>query len=453
MAAKKKMALKGGLKPDAPNSRVGAAPVSEIVRALPNFSGDGVLSRYLLERVDEIAHSFATAKPFRHVLIAPFFDPALCEKLIEQFPIPDPSKMVNEFGGKSRKYACPNVRGIGTSYRLLDDYVSGTHFQKIMGAITGIPKLLYDPEYHGAGTHENFTGQGMDAHIDFNLHRTTGYHRRLNAIIYLNEEWQESWGGCLELHTDPWNFEDDPTKKFLPLKNHCLLFETNEYSWHGFEPIDLPVGKDISRRSFTIYMYTKDRPPNQLAEKHNTIYVQAGPPKRFKVGHVLSQSDIDDVVNNFKTRNAYLQSIYDREKKFNATINNLRDYVNAFRLPAIGLGRSVGPPEGAYPNFGVTAALRSKWLFAGRVAGITISGRLPAYMPKNQLHVDIDNGSAPTRISVAGEFTVNIPCSFEAGQTMNLRVTADVAKSPKDAGEGPDVRPYSWFWREILFKS
>src|SRR5438270_7735672 len=63
-----------------------------------------------------------------------------------------------------------------------------------MSELTGIPGLLYDPEYHGAGTHDNHDGQGMDPHVDFNLHRSTGYHRRINAIIYLNGSWDPKWG-------------------------------------------------------------------------------------------------------------------------------------------------------------------------------------------------------------------------------------------------------------------
>jgi Rps23 Pro-64 3,4-dihydroxylase Tpa1-like proline 4-hydroxylase len=447
------MAQNSGSRAHKPATRTNAKASIPIGRRVSEYDGAGVLSRYLVDHIEELAVEFATAKPFRHVLINPFFDEDLCEKLIQQFPKPDPCKMVNEFGGKSGKYACSNVRGIGATYRRLDDFVSGPKFQKIMGAITGIPHLLYDPEYHGAGTHENFSGQGMDTHVDFNFHRTTGYHRRINAIIYLNDEWQESWGGCLELHKDPWNFLEDTAKKFLPLKNHCVLFETNEYSWHGFEPVVAPAGKELTRRSFTIYMYTKERPAAEVAEKHNTVYVQAGTPKHFKVGHVLSQRDLDDVNSNFKKRNTYLQAIYAREKKFFATINSLHDYVNAFRLPAVGFARAVGPPEGAYPNFGVTAALRSNWVCSDPVVGITISGRLPAYIPENQLHVDFGNQSAPVSFNISGEFKVDVPCNFQAGQTIKLRVTADVAKSPKEAGEGPDIKPYSWFLREISFKS
>jgi hypothetical protein len=41
------------------------------------------------------------------------------------------------------------------------------------------------------------------------LHRTAGGHRRINTIIYLDKEWRGEWGGNLELHKNPWNFESD----------------------------------------------------------------------------------------------------------------------------------------------------------------------------------------------------------------------------------------------------
>ena len=140
-----------------------------------------------------------------------------------------------------------------------------------MRDLTGIEGFLYDPEYHGAGTHENLVGQGMDPHIDFNLHRNTGYHRRINAIIYLNEEWKEEWGGSLQIHKNPWEPETDEIQTFLPLKNRCILCETNEYSWHGFEQIRHPTNPNPSRKSFTVYMYTKYRHLEEIGDKHGTL--------------------------------------------------------------------------------------------------------------------------------------------------------------------------------------
>jgi 2OG-Fe(II) oxygenase superfamily len=282
-----------------------------------------ILAAELFDKADSYRRQFDAAKPFRHVLITPFFNSSVAEAMLEEFPIPLESQMRNEFGKKSRKFACHDVRSIGPTYRLIDDYISSAEFAKLMERVTGIQNLLYDPEYHGAGTHDNLSGQAMDAHVDFNLHRTTGYHRRFNAIIYLNKEWKEEWGGNLELHTNPWDFENDKIVSYPPLFNHCVLFETNEYSWHGFQRLQMPDGREISRKSFTIYMYTKDRPADEIAPKHGTIYVQPGPPKHFEAGHTLTTGDVQELKLAFIRRNAYLQGMYQRESQLLTQVEKL----------------------------------------------------------------------------------------------------------------------------------
>ena len=164
-------------------------------------------------------------------------------------------------------------------------------FLALMGQITAIPNLLYDPDYVGGGTHENLHGQDLDPHVDFSYHPKSHRHRRLNLIVFLNPECREEWGGAFELHVNPWlPPEENPLKTVAPLANRCLILETSENSWHGFKRINLPPeNRNLSRRSIAVYYYTRRRPASETAPGHSTIYVQRPLPEHIRAGHILSR--------------------------------------------------------------------------------------------------------------------------------------------------------------------
>jgi Rps23 Pro-64 3,4-dihydroxylase Tpa1-like proline 4-hydroxylase len=87
----------------------------------------------------------------------------------------------------------------------------------------------------------------------------------VNVLIYLNERWENSWGGHLQLGID------DNAKNIAPIGGRCVIFETNEQSWHG-HPDPLACPEDIQRRSLALYFYTKEPPSG---EAHTTIYRKA----------------------------------------------------------------------------------------------------------------------------------------------------------------------------------
>ena len=56
--------------------------------------------------------------------------------------------------------------------------------------------------------------------------------------------------------------------RIAPLGGRCVIFETNDKTWHGHpEPLNCP--KDVQRRSLALYFYTKEAPKG---EAHTTIY-------------------------------------------------------------------------------------------------------------------------------------------------------------------------------------
>ena len=410
-----------------------------------------ILSPEFVANADKIRHAFDTAQPFRHALITPFFRPDVCRRMLDEFPHADPATLVNEFGMPNKKKAVHDVRNLGPTYREIDDFICTPEFAELMSRVTGIPDLLYDPEYHGAGTHDNLSGQAMDAHVDFNLHRTTGYHRRINAIIYLNEHWEEDWGGNITLHSNPWDPDNDETESFLPLMNHCLLFETNEISWHGFDPVATPEGSGISRKSFTIYMYTKERPVADTAPKHGTIYVQPPLPKHLVAGHTLSEGDVESLKVNFLKRNNYLKGMYKREADFQAAIQGLQAFRAHQQIPSVGWGRVHPGVEGLHANFGAMHRTTMTISAARPVSSLTLAGQVPDYLGSNDLTVLLD-GEERASLTATGNFELRIDGRLEAGREYRLEVLASDVRSPKDAGVAPDAREYSVFLRELRFE-
>ncbi|HWB62556.1 MAG TPA: 2OG-Fe(II) oxygenase, partial [Chitinophagales bacterium] len=124
----------------------------------------------------------------------------------------------------------------------------------------GIKNLVPDPVFEGGGLHQIKPGGYLKVHADFNKHRGTGLDRRLNVLIYLNENWDESYGGHFEL----WDKEMKNCEvKILPLFNRMAMFNTTDFSYHG-HPNPLTCPPDRSRRSIALYYYSNGRPASEV---------------------------------------------------------------------------------------------------------------------------------------------------------------------------------------------
>ncbi len=264
----------------------------------------------VLANVDRHEAAFARQEPFRHVVIDDFLAPGYAASLLADFPPFERGNARNEAGELGGKSTVERIRRLGAPYAALDDLIQLRAFLDLVSRITAISDLLYDPHYFGGGTHENRTGQDLDPHVDFNRHPIENWHRRLNLIVYLNHKWEDAWGGSLELHSDP-RAKDDETTLITPLYNRCVIFETTEWSWHGFNRITLPANlADLSRRSIALYFYTRERPAEELADTHSTIYVDRPLPQRFRPGIVLGDADIEELRAMLRRRDQHNQRLY-----------------------------------------------------------------------------------------------------------------------------------------------
>jgi hypothetical protein len=299
-----------------------------------------LLQAHCRDHVAELQEEFQSGQPFRYLAIDNFLELEFCGQLIREFPAFDPNRARNELGEVGRKAVFTELTRLGAAYARLDGLLRSEEFLAWTGQITGIANLLYDPQYVGGGTHENLDGQDLDPHVDFNYHPASGLHRRLNLIIYLNPEWEECWGGSLELHRNPWlPPEENLVRAIVPLANRAVLFETTEHSWHGFPRITLPGDKKhLSRRSVAVYYYSKDRPAKETAPSHGTVYVPRPLPQHVREGYTLTAADLHEIELLMARRDRQIQYLYEREREYSEVLAGI------MRSPAFRLGRVLSWP-------------------------------------------------------------------------------------------------------------
>jgi len=207
--------------------------------------------------------SFNTAKPFRFLVIDDFLDPEFALRLAQKFPSLEEMN-VNYKGINERKSEHSDFDGLPAEFGQLKRYLSMNEVTAAIETITKINNLELINDRFGFGLHQGGKDSFLDIHVDYNLHPIRQKQRRMNLIVFLNPGWHQDWGGALEF----WN--KDVTiceQSVLPLFNRCVLFECNEYSFHGYSKISCPEG--TTRKSFYQYYFTK---PEEKIVFHDTIF-------------------------------------------------------------------------------------------------------------------------------------------------------------------------------------
>lgn len=222
--------------------------------------------QHLRARAAGYRDRFMAAKPFRFVVMDDFLPTDIAEAILQAYPSPDKVWDGTTYVHQRKKFTL--TKNLPPECQDFFDLSASPEFLEIISQITDIQNLIPDAELVGAGLHQIVDGGYLDVHVDFNLHPSTGLHRRCNLLVYLNKDWKRDYEGYLEL----WDMSQNLCMESVaPVFNRGVLFETNEVSYHGHpKPLRTPMG--VSRKSLSVYYYTSDRDISELAPEHNTIY-------------------------------------------------------------------------------------------------------------------------------------------------------------------------------------
>ena len=225
-----------------------------------------------LERLAAARHEqYVSAQPFEHAVFEGLVPAAVLEAVLEEFPAPGENAWISYESENERKLASTPETRMGEATLQLLAELNSSIFVDFLERLTGITGLVPDPHLVGGGLHQILPGGHLGVHVDFDRHPRTGLERRLNVLVYLNRDWDEEYGGALELwRAEPRRCE----QRILPTWGRVVVFSTTDRSYHGHpEPLACPEG--MTRKSLALYYYSlaPEARNGEDSAGHNTVFM------------------------------------------------------------------------------------------------------------------------------------------------------------------------------------
>lgn len=235
-----------------------------------------------LDRVRAVARlhreDFARAEPFPHLVVDDLLAPEVAAAIVREFATTEGDWIcyhhVNEW-----KRGFNDVAHMGPATRQVVDELNTPDFVAALGMLTGVTQLVADPTLEGGGLGEVEPGGYVNVHADFLSHsRAHTWTRRLNLIVFLNEDWSEADGGALEL----WDAAvRTPVRRILPVFNRCVIFATTPTAFHGVPPVRCAPGR--SRKSLALYYFEDEGQRRPIRPTHYVPRPDDRPTTRFLI--------------------------------------------------------------------------------------------------------------------------------------------------------------------------
>lgn len=217
----------------------------------------------------QLSSDYCFAEPFPHIVLDNFLPESVARLALDNFPVEAlPSDRVFEMGyaGLHKRQIMP--LDCNEAVRGLFHFFNSPPMLEFLEGLSSLQGLIPDPYFSGGGFHETKRGGKLGVHADFRINDRLHLHRRMNVIIYLNENWQDEYGGFLEL----WDRDMKAMRHAVkPIFNRCVIFNTDADSYHG-HPNPLNTPPDVLRRSIALYYYTGSKEIYNEIPDTSTIY-------------------------------------------------------------------------------------------------------------------------------------------------------------------------------------
>ena len=193
---------------------------------------------------------FLTAAPFPHVVFDDFLRREAVEGLLGELDVPGNWTFYHHVNEKKR--GLTDLGSMGPTSRAVIADLQSDAFLRILETLTGVDRLVSDPDLDGGGIQQTEPGGYLNVHTDFLSHaKRRTWSRQINLLLFLNRDWDESYKGWLEF------WDADVTRcvrRIAPACNRCVIFRTSRISFHGVPAgVACPPGR--ARKSLALYYF------------------------------------------------------------------------------------------------------------------------------------------------------------------------------------------------------
>lgn len=226
------------------------------------------------EQLDALLNSgrqlFMSAQPYEHIIIDNFLREESYNEILSALPSPRLNQRSSDYIFAKNKFENPVFDANAQVLRELRQELIGERFQSFLKSIYDMDVFI-DAEFMGGGLHQGGSGSFLDMHADFSRHPVHNeWVRELNVLLYLNQGYEESWGGHLEMR----NARTGSVGRVAPLGNRMVIMLTKEYTLHGYNPIKFPTGR--YRTSIAAYAYTQNTDFESVPDRSTLWEPQSG---------------------------------------------------------------------------------------------------------------------------------------------------------------------------------
>lgn len=215
----------------------------------------------------QIKQSTIETYPFEYTVIDNFLDIGDPENfyngLLTNKTLKESQLYDTETNGSKRQF---NVSNGNIFLQELLDVFSNSELSSAIADKFAFSQPLYpDATFEGGGLTFSPPGTFLRYHGDFNYSSRVEKYRVINAILYLNYNYQTSDGGHLHLL----DYKSDTVERIVePVFNRCVIFKTSKETPHGVNRNN----NDFTRVSFNSYFYADSPLREDEKQPHRTLW-------------------------------------------------------------------------------------------------------------------------------------------------------------------------------------